>query len=113
MTDLPTGRELDALVAEKIMGFRYDGHNWGRGSEWWGCNCPNMGKPLPHYSADIAAAWQVVEHLAAQHTVTLMVDALDTQLVILDGDERLNYGIEGTGETMPLAICRAALAAIS
>jgi hypothetical protein len=59
MSDLPAGRELDALVAEKVMGWKL---------------LPivhfvvtDIGEevPCPRFSADIAAAWQVVEKLAA------------------------------------------------
>lgn len=73
------GRELDALVAERVMGlpvkwgedpYREIGmpskegrqpHLKGRagGVEYdWA--------PVPRYSTDIAAAWQVVEHLATR-----------------------------------------------
>ena len=77
------GRELDALVAEKVMGFHWV-------DEWQGQPGPYLVSPhgylagwrrddggitahldgvtpdvvLPNYSTDIAAAWEVVENLA-------------------------------------------------
>jgi hypothetical protein len=68
---VPAGRELDALVAEKVMG-------WSRktGVDGWDdmwppgengnierrVTAPGFGG-LPHYSTDVAAAWKVVEKL--------------------------------------------------
>src|SRR4030042_5169505 len=90
---LKAGRELDALVAEKVMGWVWmrlePGHVWGDGSilkedecraslyrhdnllAVWGTLIPDDGKyphgqpsaSIPYYSTDIAAAWQVVEKL--------------------------------------------------
>lgn len=65
MKNLNPGRELDAQVAEKVMGFRRlpmcgpNGEvfeNWQRPheSEQW------LRTELPHYSTEIAAAWEVV-----------------------------------------------------
>ena len=72
------GRELDALVAERVMG-------WVRCSAWQGANLGSAGGfvgmnhgcehargtcfpaddsvPWPHFSTDIAAAWEVVEKM--------------------------------------------------
>ena len=58
---MKAGRELDALVAEKVMGMKLDAAA--------GWNHPSLvqGTPLkiipPKYSTDIAAAWQVVQNL--------------------------------------------------
>jgi hypothetical protein len=58
------GRELDALIAEKVMGFRYATpvkfvHD---GAEQTGvAMTPSATYILPHYSTDIATAWSVVE----------------------------------------------------
>lgn len=67
-TEAPTltaGRALDALVAEKVMGFRRS-EAWLDASprhyadpEW-----PDYTQETPRYSTDIGAAWQVVENLA-------------------------------------------------
>lgn len=70
---MKAGRELDALVAEKVMGLKrvmvYMPHVHSSDSshiEWLDENGPNgpWGKPLPKplrpYSTDIAAAWEVL-----------------------------------------------------
>jgi hypothetical protein len=68
MTDLPSaGRELDTLIAEKVMGRSFDtgvDHPvYGRGGlPPWGGFAPGVQglSVVPHYSTDIAAAWQIV-----------------------------------------------------
>lgn len=111
---LPAGRELDAIVAEKVMG-------WCRGSEassgeWQ--RHDGMLAELPKFSTDIAAAWQVVEKLRPDD-IFLTISALP------DGDYECAAQNE-IGETLkladsacvkagsaPLVICRAALLACS
>jgi hypothetical protein len=67
---LPPGRELDALVAEKVFGAsvtwrdenRFDGTNVTRVREVYAPYPSNPAagtKRLPAYSTDIAAAWEV------------------------------------------------------
>ena len=81
------GRDLDALIAEKVMGSEN--------------NCP-------HYSTDITAAWEVVEKfhkIDVSHTFDGWFCSIDTS------DE---YGQNGTwshaqGQSAPHAICLAAL----
>jgi hypothetical protein len=58
MDELPAGRELDALVAERVLGLRID-DAWFQHPD--GRRVSSDG--LPHYSTDIAAAWQVVDKL--------------------------------------------------
>lgn len=122
---MPEGRELDALVAERVMGkpFRRPTH----GSC---CTCQNCGEDYDScgggcfYSADIAAAWQVVEKLrerlnveiqTANHLVTkeqwrVVVDDTDFGCIHHGiGEVRTTKDISVFGNTAPLAICRAAL----
>lgn len=66
-TETMTDRALDALVAEKIFGGPQRNVQW----YWWKNSTPPLAidPPLyagPHFSSDIAAAWQLIEHLAAQ-----------------------------------------------
>lgn len=73
---LPAGRELDRLVAEKVMGCRVKRHRSRSSGRWLydlvvpgGVNEIDFVEPdapwkaCPRYSTDIAAAWQVVETL--------------------------------------------------
>ena len=77
---MKAGRELDALIAEKVMGWEY--HDWRTSTAFektkycviCGCTkrlhahveiddfCGTEEKP-PHYSTQIADAWLVVEKL--------------------------------------------------
>jgi hypothetical protein len=102
---LSAGRELDALVAEKVMGWTiYDdgimdqgakGRTWA--SEW-------------HPSTDIAAAWEVVEKVQ---------QATGCSAVVQKHARAYECWFIGSGQketqwadTAPLAICRAALKAV-
>lgn len=69
---MEAGRELDALVAEKVMGFvRIPGHisinsfEIGPGLIHWKRPNGNPVIDLPQYSIDIAAAWEIVEKIVA------------------------------------------------
>lgn len=119
MTELPAGPELDAAIAEQVMG-------WTKSKEFWGFH-RGYGRPsLPIWepkcrcedwtpSTDIAAAWAVVERVnALGFTVKVMREncagvrydcTTDTPL----GDLCVNV----TADTAPLAICRAALAHVA
>jgi len=106
---LKAGRELDALVAEKVMGF-WDVQMY-EGKLVHGENNTN-GWPMqtPCYSTEIAAAWEVVEkvgrateirwHPKAEQRVVVMIGVYDTP------------GGVAEAETLPLAICLAALEAV-
>src|SRR5437763_10661229 len=62
--DVKPGRELDALVAERVMGWAVERNTvdsepivmFSKPGEYYG--------PVPPYSTDIAAAWEVVEKLS-------------------------------------------------
>ena len=82
-----TGRELDALIAERVM-------NRACGE-------------LLHYSTNIAAAWEVMGHLIESGATPQIYHSSGQWWVRLGG---LNMEVGGT--TAPLAICRAALEAM-
>lgn len=74
------GTETDELVAELIMGWKfefmtdsdgYDHNCWIRGSEI-------LWDEAPRYSTDIAAAWMVMEHMRQGHkSVVPRIDSLE------------------------------------
>jgi hypothetical protein len=89
---------MDALVAEKVMGYT----SWAFG--------------VPKYSESLDAAWQVVEKMKPMWKKfrlsygSYLVSVRDGKLE--DGWElepAWGSPISGFGETAPLAICRAAL----
>ena len=66
---MEAGRELDALVAEKVMGWVLNRHEFG--SELPGGPLKSLGiapdgshiMGLPHFSTNISAAWEVVQSM--------------------------------------------------
>jgi hypothetical protein len=94
---LPAGREMDEMIAEKVMGHKRP---------------ENGGREVPHYSTDIAAAWHVVKHLGQQSDISVTVTqeggAYSCQIRGPSGEWWARAS--GEGETAPLAICRGALA---
>jgi hypothetical protein len=71
---------------------------------------------VPEYSSSIEAAWTIVEKLREKYTVSIEIDSLICCCEIWSDAKRGSYydKIADTGgETMPLAICRAALIAIT
>lgn len=131
--DMPAGPEMDALVAEKVMGWR-----WRKSSatgrrclfsptrwpEWFTALADgtegivgDWDRPthIPRYSTDIAAAWEVVEKMRANGYAPQIRPwgarwagwgVADDR----DGDIDLCRNF-GSAETVPLAIVRWALAA--
>ena len=113
-------RELDALVAEKVMGFDTsqlktmpiacpDGRP--------GCCVVHYdtffanGSSLPPYSTSIAAAWEIVEKRVSEAKST------DNDFALVWEPEQNTWcaqfdGIQAFADTAPLAICRAALKAV-
>lgn len=114
--ELAAGRELDALVAERVMGWRSIGSD---GISTFG-DPPNDPLDLsgtgdghfhvPRYSTDISAAWEVVEK-AKDWRITIDGGEYhgDSWGVKIANNDGYFYGF---GDTAPLAICRAALAAV-
>ncbi len=140
---LPAGRELDALVSCQVCGrpaALKPMYNTGcdgfvpcpfceRPGDYGGaCAQEHQGEDycregedglewVPAYSADIAAAWQVVEELG--------VDGWEYEIGNSGEGERKHYTLLvsggpatgvwelGDGPTPPLAICRAALLALA
>lgn len=116
------GRELDAEVAEKVMGWRRYPIPFNRGQAALLPNLAavelvrpgmNLNGFAPAYSTDIAAAWQVVEKMVADGKVVVVKgDGLrdgernPRWTVLVDGQPRTD------AHTAALAICHAALAAL-
>jgi hypothetical protein len=115
----PAGRELDALVAEKVMELKVD-YEFSDVLEprvpflvdkydEWGY--------LPNYSTDIAAAWEVVEFLRRKFWSTNIVCWDYSVKWVVTCEYRTGHGepkktLYADADTAPLAICRAALLAV-
>lgn len=111
--DMETGRELDAEVAEKVMGWyqRVLASPHPRSQKNWyrpGSRHPVV---LPGFSTDIAAAWLVVNHLyhSGLWDITIRISPVSRRWVCsLDAPNR-TVSIGSSDNTAPLAICHAAL----
>lgn len=117
------GREMDALVAEKVMNLCVldQVHQYGDGcvvsdkgfDEWM--SHPEYGRIddpdlLPPYSTDIAAAWEVMEKWGFQAQAGYQGgDYFCSIMYGFDGEGTPLYGEVGDCASAPEAICKAAL----
>jgi hypothetical protein len=117
MSEMKAGRELDALVAEMVMGFKREKKKWEFVSIGGHIPFP-MRVPFddfPNYSTDISAAWDVVKKFAGLGFITLFSTEWSSATrpsgpgwaCQIDGSKNTELG-----ETAPHAICLAALKAV-
>ena len=120
-------RELDALVAEKVMGCK---PMLGAGGAYHRCGCSDVESPeghdavvrqgaigifgaairLPYYSTDIAAAWLVVEKMRERGITFRCGSYVKDECFAEFGGQHLSAPAKG-GD-FPKAICLAALKAL-
>lgn len=116
---MESGRELDALVAAKVMGWKTITVNtpYRYVKNAGGCIVDGTAERLsagliPHQwfpSRDIADAWEVVEKMNdCLHLKQHGKDGIWEAFFCISGPD-----MEGSGETASLAICRAALLTVS
>lgn len=108
------GRELDALVAKLIMGANYPrlsreeiesfGYQDFYDENGWNVN-------IGEYSTDISAAWKVVGHFIAAGCAAWVEGDGHTGWIVGVTSEKGRF--ESFSDAAPLAICRAALKAVS
>lgn len=134
MTDystMPAGPEIDRLVAEKVMGWRWAGHYWSCGDGT--AVLPEAGfagappwSTAPRFSTDIAQAWKVVERMhelgftdfAALPMGTpgsadaWTAAAMPKEATMVWWETVAPDKWRGDADTAPLAISRAALAIV-
>lgn len=108
----PAGRELDEMVGKALGLEPTPGLYTFFGTD------PTAHPVWPHYSTDIAAAWRVVEEMDVRWEgafVEVMRHRDGYTCRIFDPGYRQFQDIEASAkaETAPLAICRAALKAVT
>lgn len=119
---MEAGRELDCLVAERVMGYVLEGADAviqavaaidGVAAFGTDGKIHYFRDALPSYSTDIAAAWDVVERLTSRgHPMFL---ELDSHGAAVAGPYYAKvafwaiYADYSYADTAPLAICRAVL----
>lgn len=117
--EMDAGPELDALVAERVMGWRYAATVPGGSPKFW--QDPDrdfksgMMTPKP-YSNGIAAAWEVVEQLHGVERRYWEVCGwhdgdTDERTAMFGMNDPEHETVIASATTAPLAICRAALLA--
>jgi hypothetical protein len=125
------GRELDALVAERVLGWKLIDRiemGWGEGPDVWDCTngkdadeCYSPTRQHFAPSTDISAAWAVVERMRENGMWMKLTGPFYTDAPLWNagftphGMTGFNGRPDfcGHGDTAPLAICRAALAALT
>ena len=127
---MPAGREMDALVAEKVMGCTirwYDSYEGGEEtSKVRGCGCNPIkhdtksdrvpdGGSLAEYSTQIYDAWEVVEKVRQKGILDHIEERnQDDGVWVVQFCAKPNdawWHEHAYGDTVPVAICRAALKA--
>jgi len=123
-SEMKPGRELDALVAEKVMGWKdCKVHPDPKFAAAGLCGLkpnrlPNPIEwgiaPVPHHSTDIKAAWEVVEKLKGKELshLTLTYWPVPDEWSCEDAQNEDNPKIGAVAKTAPHAICLAALKAV-
>lgn len=134
------GREMDAAVAERVMGWRLIDRvaaGWGNGPPVWDTGAdPDDPASSPTFqcfepSTDVEHAWMVVEAMRAKGWHPLVnwlgrdrkcwhcyFEHESSPLLIVDtegnrwNDDEIR-GAHAYADTMPLAVCRAALSALA
>ena len=142
MSQMEAGRELDALIVEKVMGWAWFRHTCiAGGKRYWARslfipdhnvepfdggygieNVPAVGDETvaimnaPNYSTDIAAAWQVVEKMRERGWHFLLMVSHESGMAIasfyLGPHDRSDLSATEEWQNAPRAICRAALKAM-
>lgn len=120
---MEAGREIDALVAELVMGWT----KVRKASTWESAAMIYSGTfvytigvtpdqktndVIPYHSTDIAAAWQVVEKMRLVGVSMWIGPHLDNEWAVQIKPSINNYHEFVRADTAPLAICRAALLAV-
>lgn len=116
------GRKLDALVGEHVMGlqkYQNDNEGYSRDTFVYAHNDihPETGKPIfvvdcPAYSTEIEAAWEVVEELNANGWNVCIASRTDGKHACFITKEFADNGSAPYHESVPHAICLAALHAL-
>lgn len=124
------GPELDAEIAEKVMGYFWlpwrDGFDrddgcYRRDGKWlcdgiWAPHGPPgpYHGPIPQFSTEVSAAWSVVEKMQAERGFYTCIQWSQLPKRHQHRGWRAEFGIYGEdASTAPLAICLAALRALS
>jgi hypothetical protein len=118
---LSSGREIDILVAEQVMGWIVESEPYRlqrldryfsttKNNKWWRNPEGGWYDIPPSYSSDITAAWEVVKRMNSRGQAIFMLKTFDQNQVAFDQPSKANPDYI-TGKTVAGAICKAALVA--
>ncbi len=117
--EIRAGRDLDALVAQQVMGWsgvenRPDRMSTYLGGDGWsGKNPGGVLSDIPYYSTAMAAAWLIVERLHGDWYCSVRERPVEyNEWACTFAHRRATQTVEGLANTPSLAICRAALNAV-
>lgn len=109
---MQAGRALDALIAEKVMGWIEIEGESGIDPEF----DPDGILKVPRYSTDIAAAFEVLEKLnklGFGHTIAKQYDITNSRWVhSVSVNKVFERGVQAVTDSVPLAVCLCALKAL-
>jgi hypothetical protein len=121
------GPDLDIMVAKHVLGERIGHYDSDQGVHYF-IESHGLVRDIPPFSTDLAAAWKVVEHLRDAGFLVRVVEHPESERRLeeprLTWNERqheclVEQSVRGVrrranahANTVPLAICRAALAII-
>lgn len=118
-----TPREIDALVAEKVMGWYWSETDemleglfppvgdYRRTLSWLNFDSNGYVLSMPNYSTNISDAWIVIDKLKGLNIVNLHYAIGEWTVDVYDFDTGKMLAISSS-ETAPMAICKAALKAV-
>lgn len=110
---MKTNREIDTLIAEKVMGWKWSERAFGNITIYeWQTPVGNMKQDSWKPSTNIKAAWEVVEKMnSSTQAGTVVLKQLYDGMFYCEfqGNGDLQYHGKGHGDTAAEAICRAAL----
>jgi len=109
--EMPAGREMNDAVAHRVMGWEFHANAGWYTPGMWEFNPARRAAPCDWSpSTDIAAAWEVVEKLDDGNLIfSLLRYGAGWRVGFMDDG---NMRGSASGDTAPLAICRAALKAV-
>lgn len=111
MTDEQKLRELDAWIAENVMGLGYDSYAPMLGCS--DCESDTVNCSIPNYTTNSSAAMQVLEKCGEKISGQVHGEKRSFKIEIYQPSvskdwcvcQRDNCGVYGQGKTLPLAIC--------
>ena len=111
--NMPAGEELDILVAEKVMAFtisKTDLHGRPGNFVTYNKGVTQICYSVPHYSTNISEAWRIVEKMGPYKLESMHNSEKSWHKATF---WRGMVGFPVNADTVPLAICRSALLAMT